>query len=253
MLGWPTPAGGGTASGGAGGAAGGGNGGGAVGGAVSCKLADGGNATTASTSSSSLRESNPVLACFSRPNIELQLRTCPDFPREGGHAKRLWDEMFKAHHYLDGSLHTAAHTDVLRVAGTHAPVGMVATITHFGAPANEPGRTSAETRLANRKMMREHRVVVLPAWQGLGVGPAMSDAVAATWVATADEGRHRRLMSTTTHPRFGAYRDASDRWLATSGNHKAVAQGKQQFSHEYVGSPHTFAAGAARRAPQAAS
>ena len=81
----------------------------------------------------------------------------------------------------------------------------------------------------------------------------MSDTVAATWTApttlTAD-GRAHRVMSTTSHPRFGSYRDDNSTWHPTSGNHK-MSDGKQQFSHEYTGAPYAFAAGAARRWPVA--
>ena len=59
------------------------------------------------------------------------------------------------------------------------------------------------------KTRREHRMVVRPEWQGLGVGPALSDFSAALWKATPHEDATKthnpcwRYMSTTAHPRFG--------------------------------------------------
>lgn len=184
---------------------------------------------------------------FARPTINLELRTCSDFPKEGGHAKRMWDSTFKEHHYKKDTLQTGATTDVLRFASTHESVGMVAVVGHFGAPANLPGHTREETRVLNQKMMREHRVVVLPKWQGLGIGPAMSDTAAATWTAHMVDGQRHRYMSTTTHPRFGSYRDSNDKWHPTSGNHKTVEAGYRQFSHEFIGAPHPFDGGTSRR------
>jgi GNAT superfamily N-acetyltransferase len=68
-------------------------------------------------------------------------------------------------------------------------------------PARRPGR-------------RAHRTVVLPRWQGVGVGSRLSDA-AAEW--------HRlegcEYTGQTVHPRFGRYRDGSPLWHPTIWNH----------------------------------
>jgi len=87
---------------------------------------------------------------------------------------------------------------------------------------------------------REHRTVILPDYQGLGVGPRLSDAIARIHI---DEGR--RYYSRTAHPRLGGYRDSSDIWRATSSSGKVVSkQGKFDnwkldtrvcYSHEYIG------------------
>ena len=99
------------------------------------------------------------------------------------------------------------------------------------------------------KQMRGHRTVILPAWQGLGLGPALSDVNASLWVATTLDGKRHYFMSTTTHPRFGAYRDDNLRWEPTSGNHKRSNEGTVQYSHDFVGSPYPFAPGVSRRMP----
>jgi GNAT superfamily N-acetyltransferase len=95
---------------------------------------------------------------------------------------------------------------------------------------------------------REHRTVILPDYQGLGIGPRLSNAVAAMFVA---EGC--RYFSKTAHPRLGSYRDTSPLWRPTSKNRRnrtdyGIVKTKTKedgykmrhaartcFSHEYVG------------------
>ena len=80
------------------------------------------------------------------------------------------------------------------------------------APPSEPADPAAVggPRLARRA----HRTVVLPGWQGVGVGSRLSDA-AAEW--------HRLegcdYTGQTVHPRFGRYRDDSPLWHPTIWNH----------------------------------
>ena len=189
---------------------------------------------------------------FARPRLRFELRTAPDHPKEvsGSYTSSLWDSVFKEHHYKDNELMTAATVDVLRLAETDQLVGMVATITHFGSldKRNLQEHQKSKTR-------REHRVVVLPSWQGLGIGPALSDLSASLWTATrhGDDAKTDhptwRYMSTTAHPRFGAYRNNDNPvWKPTSTNGK---DGK--YSHEYVGAAHAFAAGSKRRLPMSGS
>ena len=79
-------------------------------------------------------------------------------------------------------------------------------------------------------------MVVLPSWQGLGLGPALSDLSASLWTVTShgDETKTSRpcwrYSSTTAHPRFGSYRESNDEWKPTATNGK-----DGMFSHEYVG------------------
>src|SRR5205807_9462033 len=51
------------------------------------------------------------------------------------------------------------------------------------------------------KARREHRTVTLPDFQGVGIGNALSDTVAALWT-----GLGYRALSTTTHPAMIAAR-----------------------------------------------
>src|SRR5262245_1924347 len=54
---------------------------------------------------------------------------------------------------------------------------------------------------------REHRTVVLPDYQGIGIGAALSDFAASLWA-----GLGCRVLSTTAHPGFVASRMRSSRW-----------------------------------------
>ena len=58
-----------------------------------------------------------------------------------------------------------------------------------------------------RAARREHRTVTLPDFQGVGIGNAVSDAVASLW-----RGLGYRALSTTTHPAMIASRRRSPNW-----------------------------------------
>ena len=160
-------------------------------------------------------------------------------------------EHFREHHYKTETISGDAEAFValarregpegwLLAPGGDArggPVGFVATIRQAGK-AKEGG-------LGPR---RAHRTVVLPEWQGLGVGTRLSDAVAELYVRQG-----REYYGQTVHPRLGAYRDGSPRWEATKYNHTTscykIENWKQRnenvrvrlrnprflYSHRYVG------------------
>eukprot|EP01083_Nonionella_stella_P013320 37507_1 len=65
-----------------------------------------------------------------------------------------------------------------------------------------------------RFQYREHRTVILPSYQGLGIGSRISDAIG-EYLAL----QGYRLQSKTAHPRYGRYRDRSPLWNATKANH----------------------------------
>jgi len=92
---------------------------------------------------------------------------------------------------------------------------------------------------------REHRTVVLPDYQGLGIGVRLSD-----WVGKKLVDSGKRYFSKTSHPRMGGYRSNSILWKPTSKNkvtrkdiNKKNYNGisdtyrinKFSYSHEYVG------------------
>ena len=151
--------------------------------------------------------------CSEAMPLLLELRPC---------AAQRWDE-FKSHHYKSEALSVRAQTFVavllergaverVRGCGDEEPVGFVAAIPHIGwqRPSGEGGDGSDAARVT----WRAHRTVVLPHWQGLGLGGMISDAVA--------ELHHRAgldYMAQTVHPRLGAQRDASPLWRALPWNH----------------------------------
>ena len=72
-----------------------------------------------------------------------------------------------------------------------------------------PGRGRHDT-------FREHRLVVLPEYQGIGIGSAVSECMAKHF-----HQRHCRYCSRTQHPRLGQYRERSPAWKSSSKNRRA--------------------------------
>ena len=119
------------------------------------------------------------------PTVSIQIQPC---------AHSVWD-IFKRHHYKSEQLSHKAEANVALASvflpgatepichGT--PVGFVATILHAAK-----GPTAAQAP------RRAHRTVVLPEWQGLGLGSLISDAVAAFHFKQG-----REYFGQTVHPR----------------------------------------------------
>lgn len=74
---------------------------------------------------------------------------------------------------------------------------------------------------------REHRTVVLPDFQGLGIGPRLSNWTG-EYVTKVMGGRY---FSRTSHPRMGEYRERSVLWRATTKNRKKRSAGEVESSH----------------------
>ncbi len=121
--------------------------------------------------------------CLRRPAIELEVFRC---------GRGAW-EMFRRHHYLTGSLSTAARCFVALWNGM--PVGFCATVSLIG----RKGR------------WRISRLVTLPDYQGVGIGMALAESVAR---------RHRqeghRLNVTASHPALIAHCRRSPKWRAVN-------------------------------------
>ena len=151
-----------------------------------------------------------------RPNIELELLPC---------RAESW-AIFRDHHYLSGNLNKSAR---------HWVCLWGSDVVGFTSVLAMPSGTL-------KNAFRGHRTVVLPDYQGLGIGVRMSDAIGEIHLK---EGK--RYYSKTTHPRMGEYRNRSNKWRATSKNMKVrCAAGKNKnldwmprsvfsYSHEYVG------------------
>ena len=88
--------------------------------------------------------------------------------------RKAWDS-FKRHHYKSAEFPKDATGNmfILRCDTTHEPVAFIAYGSHCGM------RSSTDLR----KLFQERRLVVLPLWQGMRIGPNLSEALAAHLVA----------------------------------------------------------------------
>jgi GNAT superfamily N-acetyltransferase len=136
--------------------------------------------------------------------------------------------MFKDHHYLDGNVNKAARC-YIGVWDDH--------VVSFFASITLPSGTL-------KNAWRGHRNVVLPDYQGMGIGVRFSTAIAQHHI---DQGY--RYFSRTAHPRLGGFWENSPLWKPTSKNKKLrkdvsaantyknhVYDNKRLcFSYEYIG------------------
>lgn len=139
--------------------------------------------------------------------------------------------MFSKHHYLSHSLNTASACYIALMDGR--PVAFTAVMAF---PSANPG-------------WREHRTVVLPDFQGVGLGNRLSEFIASVYTATG-----RPYYSTTTHPAMVRYRAKSSVWVMTrkpslanevSGSKRdswKAATTRYTASFRYAGKPNTEAA-----------
>jgi hypothetical protein len=117
---------------------------------------------------------------YRRPKIELEIiRT----------DRSVWPR-FKPHHYLSGALNPSAACYVGLV--NNQPAAFTAVL-----PFPHPTHSG----------WREHRTVCLPDFQGVGIGNAMSEFVAAIYRATG-----KPYTSTTSHPAMIHHRAKSPLW-----------------------------------------
>jgi GNAT superfamily N-acetyltransferase len=136
--------------------------------------------------------------------------------------------MFKEHHYLRADILTSARCFVGLWDGI---------LVAFGSAIAMPNGYL-------KHAWRGHRSVVLPDFQGMGIGVRFSDAIGEIHL---DEGK--RYFSRTAHPRMGFYRTNSPLWKPTSKNKRLRTDVKHMnifknhyadnericFSHEYIG------------------
>jgi ABC-type lipoprotein export system ATPase subunit/GNAT superfamily N-acetyltransferase len=145
---------------------------------------------------------------------------------------------FQRFHYLDSAISRSAHYYVLLLGDK--PIGFHAAI--------------HSTNRDIHSYWRGHRTVILPEFQGMGIGTAFSDAIAEIYVS-----RGLRYFSKTAHPSFGEHREKSPLWRPTSTNRQsrkgsylnkdgtvrkmpgyggtttARDAGRVCYSHEYIG------------------
>ena len=125
-----------------------------------------------------------------RPQIDIEISTG---------SKRAWD-MFKRYHYLSGDLNNASTCFIASL--DDIPVAFLATL-------SLPGRDI-------KHAWKEHRLVVLPDYQGMGIGNKFSEAIGQAYIE-----KGCRYFVKTSNPRMGIHRDNSPLWRATANNHKS--------------------------------
>jgi len=136
--------------------------------------------------------------------------------------------MFKDYHYLDGNINKAARC-------------------YLGIWDNEIVAFCASLAMPSgtlKNAWRSHRTVILPDYQGMGMGVRFSNGIGEIHV---EQGC--RFFSRTAHPKMGYYREHSPLWVATSKNKKlrkdvSVKDMYKEhyfdnkricFSHEFIG------------------
>ena len=124
-----------------------------------------------------------------RPEITVEMLPC---------TSDAW-QMFKHHHYLTSDLNKSARCWI--AVWNDTPVG-------FASAIAQPN--------AMRNAWREHRTVVLPDFQGMGIGVRISDALGEIHLK-----ENKRFFSKTAHPRMGEYREQSSKWRPTAHNKEA--------------------------------
>lgn len=152
-----------------------------------------------------------------RPEIKLEIR------RE---SHKVW-ERFKDHHYLDNGLNKSAHCYVGYINGV--PVAFCAVL--------------KQMHNVVKNLWRSSRVVVLPDYQGLGIGTRMSDAIADHYVKDLNYA----FTANLSHPALIQHRLNSEKWVCTSlgknspkvgktGKVSMSAHDRLTVSFQYVGS-----------------
>lgn len=118
----------------------------------------------------------------------------------------MW-KVFAKYHYLSANFNHSAKTFVGYVNGKLAAFCGVC---HFCHPRMDA--------------WREHRSVVLPDYQGVGIGTAFTDAVAQLFINNG-----KRFISTTSNPAMIFSRKKSAKWKCTDYGRKTL----NSKTHEY--------------------
>lgn len=155
--------------------------------------------------------------------LSLQIEPCDP--------EKIW-RVFKKHHYLSSKINKSANC-----WGVFTEGKLIAMTSVIAFP-NQSWRNG----------WRGHRTVVLPEFQGMGIGTNISNEIAKMIVKSGG-----RFFSKTAHPALGEHRERSREWRATSKNkrmrkdynpknktkedaHKILHKFRSCYSHEYIGS-----------------
>lgn len=157
--------------------------------------------------------------CLQRPKIIIEIYPCK---------RNIW-AMFKNYHYLRDDLNKSSRCFI---------AVWDSNIVGFASSIAMPSGTV-------KNAWREHRTVILPDYQGMGIGTQLSDTIAQIHI---NEGK--RYFSRTAHPRMGEHRDNVLLWKKTSKYKKLRTDAKNVkqiynkyyvdtnrvcYSHEYIG------------------
>jgi len=165
---------------------------------------------------------------FEKPKLELDVYEIPK-----GFKEKYW-RIFKKHHYLGDKLNVSARCWVAYLWGN--PVA-------FNSVLAMPSGSL-------KRAWREHRLVVLSDYQGMGIGNNMSECIGEILMR-----EDKRFFSKTANIKLGEYRNSKEQWRPTSKNGiarkdmiKALERGKGYnnivnsklchricYSHEYIG------------------
>jgi ABC-type transporter Mla maintaining outer membrane lipid asymmetry ATPase subunit MlaF len=129
-----------------------------------------------------------------RPTIEVQIQ-------QVHHS--VW-QVFKGHHYLSADLHKASRIYLATIEGQPAAMTAVMAFPH-----------------KMRNLWREHRTVVLPDFQGIGLGNRLSEHVGDLLLSQG-----MNYTSVTSHPAMIHYRAKSKKWIMTREPSR-IARNKQ--------------------------
>lgn len=121
--------------------------------------------------------------CLRRPRIELRIFRCRN---------AAW-RLFADHHYLSAALHRSARCYL--AAWEDQPVAFCAMLPQFGF----------------KDRWRVSRIVILPDYQGVGIGGRFLEALAELYV-----GNGRRFSITASHPSILRHCERSSKWRCTS-------------------------------------
>ena len=113
--------------------------------------------------------------------------------------RKLWN-LFKRHHYLTSEINKSAQC-------------------YIGIYNKQPIAFASFISLCGRDVKhawREHRMVVLPDFQGLGIGNKMSEMFGQAFIE-----KGCKYFVKTSNPRMGIHRDNSKLWKPTTHNHKS--------------------------------
>ena len=123
--------------------------------------------------------------------------------------------IFIDHHYLSSDINKSAHCWLL--------VNETNMICGFASAIPFPSRDL-------RNAWREHRTVILPDFQGMGLGSKLSNAIAKMYY-----DRGCRYFSKTAHPKLGEHRNNSNLWKPTSMNQVSRKSSYEGMSEKRAG------------------